>query len=649
MRPCSRRRSRVSVNSASVGGVGAGQRLVQQHQVGLLHQRAGEQHPLALAARELADLAAGEAVHADRRRAPSMARPRSARDGRRSQPGPAVGALQGDVERVQREVPCAAARAAACSSRCRPARSVPTAAGSMPEDRPQQRRLAGAVRADQADDGAARQRPARRRRARAARRGRRTGRRRSRGRAQRPSLARGGRCARHLRASGPRARVEPARTRPQRSHRGAPARARNPRASRWRRSRRRRRGDGGRRGAEDEDRLAAARARRARRSPPRASARRPGRRWSGRGGERAWRAAVCSSRTLNARPIVPAGLEQGGAVLAVSSQLLHPPSVAEDGNLLSKFTEMKTVSLMLPSAVNRILLTCLCVARAAGLRQRRSASAGPGQITVVATTTQMQDLVHNVGGAQRARGRHAASRTSTRTTSSPHRSTVVALAGAKLVVESGVGVDAWAEELVASAGTWTRPTSSPRRACRCGRATPPEPDGDPHWWRDPTLFERAATALAATAGRGRPRRTRADVPGERRALRRRLRRMDAANRRLIAMRAAAERKLVTNHDAFGYFAAHYGMTRGRLGHPLAVHRRPAERPGQVADADRADPGSSTSAAIFTESSIDPAARAQIGLRPASGSTRTCTATRSARAARRARPISGWRDRTSRTW
>ena len=22
-----------------------------------------------------------------------------------------------------------------------------------------------------------------------------------------------------------------------------------------------------------------------------------------------------------------------------------------------------------------------------------------------------------------------------------------------------------------------------------------EPDGDPHWWHDPTLFERAATAL----------------------------------------------------------------------------------------------------------------------------------------------------------
>ena len=36
--------------------------------------------------------------------------------------------------------------------------------------------------------------------------------------------------------------------------------------------------------------------------------------------------------------------------------------------------------------------------------------------------------------------------------------------------------------------------------------------------------------------------------------------MDAANRRLIATVPAADRKLVTNHDAFGYFAAHYGIT-----------------------------------------------------------------------------------------
>ena len=35
--------------------------------------------------------------------------------------------------------------------------------------------------------------------------------------------------------------------------------------------------------------------------------------------------------------------------------------------------------------------------------------------------------------------------------------------------------------------------------------------------------------------------------------------MDAANRRLIATVPPAERKLVTNHDAFDYLAAHYGI------------------------------------------------------------------------------------------
>ena len=66
--------------------VGARERLVEQQQVGLLHERAREQHPLALAAGELADLTAGVLLHPDRgQRRPRPGRAPS-RDGRRSQP-----------------------------------------------------------------------------------------------------------------------------------------------------------------------------------------------------------------------------------------------------------------------------------------------------------------------------------------------------------------------------------------------------------------------------------------------------------------------------------------------------------------------------------------------------------------------------------
>jgi len=55
--------------------IGAGERLVEQEQVGLLDERAREEHALALAGRELADLSAGVALH------PNEA-PRLAADGR---------------------------------------------------------------------------------------------------------------------------------------------------------------------------------------------------------------------------------------------------------------------------------------------------------------------------------------------------------------------------------------------------------------------------------------------------------------------------------------------------------------------------------------------------------------------------------------
>ena len=117
--------------------------------------------------------------------------------------------------------------------------------------------------------------------------------------------------------------------------------------------------------------------------------------------------------------------------------------------------------------------------------------APPGTITVVATTTQMQDLVRNVGGARV----HVVG--ILRPNVDPHDfeptpSAVVALAGAKLVVESGVGLDAWADQLIDGAGT-----SAPVFDASAG--LPLRPD-DPHWWGDPTLVERAAVALGRRLG-----------------------------------------------------------------------------------------------------------------------------------------------------
>ena len=231
--------------------------------------------------------------------------------------------------------------------------------------------------------------------------------------------------------------------------------------------------------------------------------------------------------------------------------------------------------------------------------QTAAATAPPGTITVVATTTQMQDLVRNVGGARV----HVVG--ILRPNVDPHDfeptpSTVVALADAKLVVESGVGLDAWADQLVESAGT-----SAPVFDASAGL---PLRAGDPHWWGDPTLVERATVALGRRLGQV--------DPGHRAAYARNAARytgqlavMDTANRRLVATVPPADRKLVTNHDAFNYLAAHYGIrVVGAVIPALSTAAQPsAQDVAGLIDRIRAE----HVRAIFTESSLDPTLERQI--------------------------------------
>ncbi len=250
------------------------------------------------------------------------------------------------------------------------------------------------------------------------------------------------------------------------------------------------------------------------------------------------------------------------------------------------------MSRRLPSLLAVVLIAAACTTT-------HTSGAHPGQVTVVATTTQMQDLVRHVGG----RDVHTVG--ILRPNVDPHDfeptpSTAIALSGAKLVVESGVGLDRWVDGLVSNAvpGTpiWVASAGLPLRR------------DDPHWWHDPALFERAATSLGerlakldpahAAAYRTRARR----YVGEIRA-------MDDANRRLIATVPPAKRLLVTNHDAFGYFAAHYGIrVVGSVIPSLSTEAQPSA--SDVADLIQRIRAQHVKA-IFTESSLSPKLEEQI--------------------------------------
>jgi zinc/manganese transport system substrate-binding protein len=256
---------------------------------------------------------------------------------------------------------------------------------------------------------------------------------------------------------------------------------------------------------------------------------------------------------------------------------------------------------------NRALLAALAALLSlAGCGTTTIGSTAAGKLTVVATTTQMQDLVRNVGGD------HVLVVGVLEPNVDPHSfeptpQDAIAISGAKLIVESGVGVDAWSQRLIQSSGT-----DAPSVDLSAGLPPRPgdegEPAGDPHWWHDPTLFEGAAVTLGARLAkldpehRGAYRANAAVYANE-------IRRMDEQNRALLACLPQGARKLVTNHDAFAYFARHYGLAMvGSVLPSLSTAAQPsakdvAELIGKIRR--------EHVRAIFTESSINPGLEQQL--------------------------------------
>lgn len=127
---------------------------------------------------------------------------------------------------------------------------------------------------------------------------------------------------------------------------------------------------------------------------------------------------------------------------------------------------------------------------------------------------------------------------------------------AQLIVSNGVGLDDFVDKIVAAAGNAT----AERLVLGDGIPTVTvDGEKNPHFWLDPALVER----YYLPAIRGRLSKLRPDAAGDfaaaTEAYAKRLRDLDAANAAKIATIPPDHRKLVTFHDAFPYFAAHYGF------------------------------------------------------------------------------------------
>jgi zinc/manganese transport system substrate-binding protein len=171
------------------------------------------------------------------------------------------------------------------------------------------------------------------------------------------------------------------------------------------------------------------------------------------------------------------------------------------------------------------------------------AGGGSDGPTVVATTTQLADMARNI-----APEAHVTALLSPNT--DPHGyevrpDDVKALASADIVLRSGGEVDAWLDGALESAGV------DEQDVVDAGAAAGMEGD-DPHWWQDPRRAEKASVAIGKAFAR-------AGLPENSAAYVRRLQTLDADVKRCIDRVPVAQRKLVTSHDALGYYARRYGI------------------------------------------------------------------------------------------
>jgi ABC-type Zn uptake system ZnuABC Zn-binding protein ZnuA len=221
------------------------------------------------------------------------------------------------------------------------------------------------------------------------------------------------------------------------------------------------------------------------------------------------------------------------------------------------------------------------------------AGAGGRDLTAVATTTQLGDFVRTVGRG-RVDVRQVVKPNSDPHDYEPRPSDARAMSRAKVVFRSGGEVDEWLEDLIENAGGEAREVTV-GEAVRLRH-------GDPHWWQDPRNVELAVGVIRDSLAKV--------DPGGSSVYRRnasrytaRLRRLDRSVRRCIQRVPPGERRLVTSHEALGYYARRYGIeVVGALIPALSSQAQPST--GDTARlVDRIE--REHVKAIFPESSLNP--------------------------------------------
>jgi zinc/manganese transport system substrate-binding protein/manganese/iron transport system substrate-binding protein len=236
------------------------------------------------------------------------------------------------------------------------------------------------------------------------------------------------------------------------------------------------------------------------------------------------------------------------------------------------------------------------------------ATTAHAKLEVATSFSILEDLVQNVG-ADRVNITNFVPRNGDAHTYQPSTTDVRNLARVRLVFVNGRGLEAWFQRLVTTANSKatvvTLSTGLPARRIEVGEE---RGEADPHlWWNLQNTI--------AYVNRIRDALTRADPAGRavyaQNAARyaRDLANLDAWAKLQVQQIPAPNRKLVTNHDALGYFAARYGFTiLGQVIPSFGTETEPSAREtARLIDNMRRN----NVRAIFTENTIPPRLAQQV--------------------------------------
>lgn len=234
---------------------------------------------------------------------------------------------------------------------------------------------------------------------------------------------------------------------------------------------------------------------------------------------------------------------------------------------------------------------------------------GAAPLEVVTSFSILGDLVQQAGG-ERVRVTTLVGPGEDAHGYQPRPSDARLVKNASLVVANGLGFDPWLERLARSAG-YRGPLVLASREAQALEIPPSgtahdHPEMDPHAWQDVSQTRRYVATLAAALEQADP----AGAAVYRNQVARfdaQLLALDQEIRQAIAQVPPDRRQVVTNHDAFGYFARAYGI---RFLAPVGLSSNAEPTAGGVAALIR-QIRQTHAPAIFMENISDPRLLARI--------------------------------------